>query len=119
MSFGNLFGGSDLALIDGLLLSALGVTIVFIVLAFLMLFIALMSKILGSAAKKKAKAKEPAAPAVAEAATEPELAKGSCGSVKLFDVDDRTAAMLMAIVADKLQKPLNELRFVSIREIQE
>ena len=119
MSFGNLFGGSDLALVDGLLLSALGVSIVFIVLAFLMLFITLMSKILGSTGKRKAKAEEPAAPVAAEQTAAPELAKGSCGSVKLFDVDDRTAAMLMAIVADKLQKPLNELRFVSIREIQE
>ena len=31
----------------------------------------------------------------------------------------KTAAMLMAIVADKLGKPLNELRFISIREIKE
>ena len=43
-------------------------------------------------------------------------APGSCGQVKLFDVPDRTAAMLMAVVADEIKTPLNELRFISIRE---
>ena len=29
-----------------------------------------------------------------------------------------TAAMLMAIVADKMGKPINELRFISVREVE-
>ena len=33
--------------------------------------------------------------------------------------DYQLAAMLMAIVADRLGKPLNELRFISIREIRD
>ena len=37
--------------------------------------------------------------------------------MKLYNTDPRDAAMIMAIVADELQKPLNELRFISIREI--
>lgn len=53
-------------------------------------------------------------PAPAKAA-----APGSAGEIKLHDVPDKTAAMLMAIVADKLGKPLNELRFISIREIKD
>ena len=66
------------------------------------------------AAKKKA-----AAP-VAAAETKPELplAPGSAGHVKLFDVPDKEAAMIMAIVADKMQKPLNELHFISIKEVK-
>ena len=40
------------------------------------------------------------------------------GDVDLHTVDDRTAAILMAIVADKMGAPLNELRFISIKEIQ-
>ena len=40
------------------------------------------------------------------------------GDVTLADVDDRTAAVLMAIVADELRLPLEELRFVSIREVK-
>jgi len=45
-------------------------------------------------------------------------APGSAGQIKLHNVDPKTAAMVMAIVADKLQKPLNELRFISIKEVQ-
>ena len=47
------------------------------------------------------------------------LAPGTAGEVKLYDTDPRTAAMLMAIVADELKTPINELRFISIREIKE
>ena len=52
----------------------------------------------------------PAAPAVE--------APGSAGMLKLHGTDPKVAAMLMAIVADKLQKPLNELRFISIKEVE-
>ncbi|MBP8593279.1 MAG: OadG family protein [Ruminococcus sp.] len=45
-------------------------------------------------------------------------APGSAGHVKLFDVPDKEAAMIMAIVADKMQKPLNELHFISIKEVK-
>ena len=45
-------------------------------------------------------------------------APGSAGGVKLYNVEPKTAAMLMAIVADKMQKPLNELRFISIKEVE-
>ena len=46
------------------------------------------------------------------------VAPGSAGQVKLHDVEPKTAAMLMAIVADKTGKPLNELRFISIKEVK-
>ena len=36
----------------------------------------------------------------------------------LHDVEPKTAAMIMAIVANKLDKPLNELRFISIKEVK-
>ena len=39
------------------------------------------------------------------------------GEVKLHGVPDRVAAQLMAIVADELQIPLAELRFISIRDV--
>ena len=45
-------------------------------------------------------------------------APGSAGLLKLHDVEPKTAAMLMAVVADKLGKPLNELRFISIKEVK-
>ena len=54
-------------------------------------------------------------PEVAPAAAP--TAPGSAGGVKLYNVEPKTAAMLMAIVADKLGKPLNELKFISIKEV--
>ena len=64
--------------------------------------------------KSDAQVIEEAPAPVAEA----KLAPGSAGELKLHNVEPKTAAMLMAIVADKLQKPLNELRFVSIKEVE-
>ena len=52
-----------------------------------------------------------------EVVTEKPSAPGSAGQVKIYDVPPKTAAMLMAIVADKMEKPLNELRFISIKEV--
>ena len=52
-----------------------------------------------------------------EAAPAP-VAPGSAGQLKLHDVEPKTAAMLMAITADKLGKPLNELHFISIKEVK-
>lgn len=64
--------------------------------------------------------KKVAAPVIEEAPVPVELPKapGSAGRLKLHDVEPKTAAMLMAIVANKLGKPLNELRFISIKEVE-
>ena len=59
----------------------------------------------------------PAAAPVPAPAAKP--APGTAGELKLYNVEERDAAMVMAIVADKLGKPLNELRFISIREVTE
>ncbi len=67
-------------------------------------------------ANKKA-ASETGEEAPAPAAAAP-VAPGSAGGVKLHNVEPKTAAMLMAIVADKTGKPLNELRFISIKEVE-
>lgn len=64
----------------------------------------------------KKKEAEPVAAVVAAEETEKTVAPGSAGQIKLYDVEPKTAAMVMAIVADKLGKPLNELRFISIKE---
>lgn len=60
----------------------------------------------------------PAAPVKAEPAPQAPEAPGSAGKLKLHDVEPKVAAMLMAITADKLGKPLNELRFISIKEVK-
>ena len=55
----------------------------------------------------------------AEAPVEAPVAPGTAGQLKTYDVPPKTCAMLMAIVADKMGKPLNELRFISIKEVKE
>ncbi len=55
---------------------------------------------------------------VSASPAEAPVAPGSAGGVKLHNVAPKTAAMLMAIVADKTGKPLNELRFISIKEVE-
>ena len=65
--------------------------------------------------------KDEPAPVVETAPVKPQAkptAPGSAGQVKIHNVEPKTAAMLMAIVADKMGKPLNELRFISIKEVE-
>ena len=96
------------------LIVVLGMAVVFLGLILLMIVVMIFGKIF-SAKNKKAEA--PAAAPAAPAAPKP-TAPGTAGSLKLHDVDPKTAAMLMAIVADKMGKPLNELRFISIKEVK-
>ena len=62
-----------------------------------------------------------ATPATLASPTQAEIPvpPGSAGQLKLHNVAPKTAAMLMAIVAEKTGKPLNELRFISIKEVEE
>ena len=102
---------------DNLLDAILGYAVVFIGLTLLMTVIVLVGKAFTT--KKAAPAAEQAAaPAAAAPAAPKKLAPGSAGDVKLYDTDPRDAAMIMAIVANKLGKPLNELRFRSIKEVK-
>ena len=113
--------GEMLSLGTSLLDACLGYLVVFIGLSLLMLVIILVGKIMVASSKKPAAtaAAPAAAPApVAAAPVQKKLAPGSAGGVKLYDTDPRDAAMIMAIVANKLQKPLNEPKFVSIKEVK-
>ena len=106
---------------DNLLDAVLGYLVVFIGLTLLMTVIVIVGKVMVAQSKKSSAKTEAANPAeaAAPAATAPKkLAPGSAGDVKIYDTDPRDAAMIMAIVADKLGKPLNELRFRSIKEVK-
>lgn len=96
----------------------LGYVVVFVGLILLMLVIQLMGKIFIAKANKE-KAAAAAAAEAAPVAVEKAEAKGTAGELKLYDTDPRDAAMVMAIVADTLGKPLNQLRFISIKEVKE
>ncbi len=99
--------------------AALGYLVVFIGLSLLMCVVIIVGKIMVAKAKKVTEAPAAQAPVKAAVPEAPKtLAPGSAGEVKLYDTDPRDAAMIMAIVADKLKNPLNELRFVSIKEVK-
>lgn len=106
--------GYKVSIMDAAITALLGYAVVFVGLVLLMIVVIAMGKIMGN--KKAA----PAAPAATSAAapTAAALAPGSAGEIKLYDTPDRDAAMVMAIVADKMGKPLNELRFISIKEVK-
>ena len=103
-------------------IALLGYAVVFFGIVLLMCVMIVMGKIfVAKANKEKAKEAAPkaAAPVAAPAApAAPAVAPGTAGQLKLHDVNPKTAAMIMAIVADKMGKPLNELRFISIKEVK-
>ena len=111
---------NDISIGTAGLVALLGYAVVFVGLIALMAVIMIVGKIM--VAKKSAPAAAPAAAAAAAAPASapkavPALATGVAGECKLYNVGDREAAMLMAIVADKMGKPLNTLRFKSMKEV--
>ena len=110
------------------LTALLGYGVVFAGLLSLMAIVFLMGAVFKAKKKKEAEATRSIKPAVPsrkaksapKQAPVPEgpTAPGSAGEVKRFDVPDKEAAMIMAIVADNMDKPLNELRFKSIKEVK-
>ena len=116
----------NIGIMDAAIVAVLGYAVVFFGLVLLMGVITIMGKVFMAkdkkAAVKAAAAKETlaavpvSAPAAAPVASP--AAPGTAGQLKLHDVNPKTAAMIMAIVADKMGKPLNELRFISIKEVK-
>ena len=114
----------SIGILDAGIVALLGYAVVFFGLILLMLVVMAMGQYFISQEKKAAektaaaKANVPAPAAAPVAAAEPVYAPGSAGQLKLYDVEPKTAAMLMAIVANQMGKPLNELRFISIKEVK-
>jgi Na+-transporting methylmalonyl-CoA/oxaloacetate decarboxylase gamma subunit len=114
----------NISVADAGIVALLGYGVVFLGLVALMVVVILLGKAFVAAGNRKKaeapKAAAPEAPAAAktEAAKAGPVAPGSAGGVKLYDVEPKTAAMIMAIVADRMGKPLNELRFISIKEVK-
>ena len=103
---------------EALVYALLGYAVVFFGISLLMVVVMIMGRIFIAKDRKAAAAKAAAAPAAAPVEAPKPVAPGSAGQLKLHDVEPKTAAMIMAIVADKMGKPLNELRFISIKEVK-
>ena len=109
----------NIGILDAGIVALLGYAVVFFGLILLMIVVTILGKIFVAAGnKKKAEAPAPAPAPAPVAPAAPAVAPGTAGQLKLHDVSPKTAAMLMAIVADKMGKPLNELRFISIKEVK-
>ena len=118
----------NISIANAAIVALLGYAVVFFGLILLMTVLIIMGKtftakdkkVAAKAAAAKANlatgAAAPAVPAATPVANEP--APGTAGQLKLYDTNPKTAAMIMAIVADKMGKPLNELRFISIKEVK-
>ena len=108
----------NIGILDAGVIALLGYAVVFFGLILLMAVVVAMGKIFTAKDAKAAAAAPAPAAAPAAPAVEAPKAPGSAGQLKLHDVEPKTAAMIMAIVADKMGKPLNELRFISIKEVK-
>ncbi len=103
------------ALID----AVMGWAVVFLGIALLVLVVVLLGKAMTAKKPAAVTAHEAAvAVAVPETKSSGPAAPGAAGELKLYDTPERDAAMIMAIVADELKLPINELRFISIKEVK-
>lgn len=108
----------EFTVFDALAVSLIGICVVMSILAIIAVLIILVSKVIRTVEAKATKASaakdEPAAPA---AACAPEGVNN--GEVELIGTDEKTAAVIMAIVSEKCKIPLNRLSFKSIRFLEE
>ena len=106
---------------EALLISLCGFVTVFLLLLFLIVVITIISKVVmaieGTSKKAPAAAPEmPAAPTPAETKEETP-SKPWDGKLQLIDVDEETAACIMAIISDETDIPLDELQFRRIQAL--
>ena len=118
---------TNISISNAAIVAVLGYSVVFFGLVLLMLVITAMGKAFmakdakaANAAAAPAPKAAAAAPVAVSAVADPvsDAAPGTAGQLKLYDTPPKTAAMIMAIVAHQMGKPLNELRFISIKEVK-
>lgn len=104
-----------MSFLESLIISVFGLGMVFVILIALSAIITVESKVLNlfkPSEKDVTAAKDSAADAGSAVDT-----RATAGELKLLDVDERTAAMIMAIVSDESKIPLSELQFKSIKAV--
>ena len=116
-----MFANLKMPLTDALATSFIGITTDILILAIIALLIILVSKVIraieGVASKKAPETVS--APAAAAPAGVPMPAGMNQGELELVNTDEKTAAVIMAIVSDKSGIPLNRLSFKSIKLVED
>lgn len=105
---------------EALLISLCGFVTVFLLLLFLIVVIKVISAaVMAIENKGKAAAPAPAAPAASAPtpAKEEKPSKPWDGKLQLINVDEETAACIMAIISDETDIPLDELQFRRIQAL--
>lgn len=110
---------ADIGILEAGVTALLGYAVVFFGLALLMWVVMALGRVMTAKTAKPVVEAAPAPKAEPVPETPKEEAKGTAGTVLLHDVPEREAAMVMAVVAHRLGKPLNQLRFKSIREVKD
>ncbi len=112
-----------MTIFDSLSVSLFCIATVFVVLSCVFALVKILSKVLGRIGPKNAgiltAAKQEAGTPAAVTIGGPGADGGSTGELKLIDVDEKTAAMIMAIVSHESRIPLSELSFKSIRALDD
>ena len=102
-----------------LIIAASGFMVVFLMLCLLWFIIVMVNKITmaleGKTAEEAPAAPVKTTPAAAAAAVKDDTVYG--GEIALYDVDEKTAACIMAIISDETKIPLNQLVFKSIKAL--
>ena len=113
------FGQPQMGTAEMLMNAGIVMLVVFGVLFIMYVLISIAGKILAAATKDSGKAEaKPAVAAAAPAAAPATEEEFSSGTLKLKGCDEKTAAMIMAIVADDTGIPLSELVFKSIKLVE-
>ncbi len=112
----------EFTMADALSTAVIGIVTVICILAVIAVLIILVSKVIRAFESKTAKPVAPAASAPAAAAAPAGIPMPSGmnqGELELINTDEKTAAIIMAIVSDKSGIPLNRLSFKSIKLLED
>ncbi|MCH5170096.1 MAG: OadG family protein [Oscillospiraceae bacterium] len=120
----------SISMAEALSVSVTGIIVVMIILALLAVIVVLLSKtirIFESKTKKKSKATQTESIPTPVKSEKPQAINNghplpetqSAGTLDLYKTDEKTAAIIMAIVSNESGIPLNRLEFKSIKLIEE
>lgn len=111
-----------MSIFESITVSLFCISLVFVLLACLFFLVRILTGVLGAIDKRKNRNVSASKPYFDEFVEEDDDTVRndfSSGTLKLHNVDEKTAAMIMAIVSDESKIPLSELCFKSIKAIEE
>ncbi len=109
----------EFTIMDAILTSVIGIMVVMVVLAIIAVLIIIVSKIIRKIESSVAKSEAVIGSESSAPAGTPMPEGMNQGEVELIGTDEKTAAVIMALVSHNSGIPLNRLSFKSIRLLEE